>query len=128
MEKDKSTVSNKNSFIGVDVNLPEDRKKVKSLKQYKEEKLGKLGTEKRDSYEAELKMEIIQDMIREIRKKRHLSQEELGDLVGVKKSQISKLEKGYENATVSTLSKVFKALNAKIKISVELEDEKLELV
>ena len=73
-------------------------------------------------------MEILQDLIRETRKKRNLSQQELGEKVGVGKAQISKLEKGYSNTSIALITKVFSALNAKIKISVELDDQELELV
>ena len=59
----------------------------------------------------------------EIRKKRNLSQEELGLKIGVKKSQISKIESGYDNISLKIISKVFVALNAKLKISVVLDDE-----
>lgn len=48
---------------------------------------------------------------------------------GVNKSQISKIESGYDNLTLTTIAKIFTALNAKISINVELEEgEKLELV
>jgi len=110
------------------VSLPNNRKRGKSLDQYQDEQLGKVGTPKRDAFELELNMEIIQELIRETRKKRHLSQQELGDLIGVNKSQISKLEKSYDNASISLIAKVFAALNAKIKISIELEQSKFELV
>jgi len=44
------------------------------------------------------------------------------------KSQISKLESGYDNISLNVISKVFNALNAKIKISIELEEgSQLEL-
>ncbi|WCC44032.1 helix-turn-helix transcriptional regulator [Tenacibaculum finnmarkense] len=54
--------------------------------------IGKKGTEERDEYEFELKLELIGDMIKTARKKRKLTQEQLGELVGVKKAQISRLE------------------------------------
>jgi HTH-type transcriptional regulator/antitoxin HipB len=97
--------------------------KSKSLSQYKDETLGEIGTKGRDAFELELKMEIIQDLIKETRKKRNLSQQQLGDLIGVNKAQISKIEKGYSNTTISMISKVFSALNAKVKISIELDQE-----
>ena len=47
--------------------------------------IGKKGTQERDEYEFELKLELIGDMIKIARKKRNLTQEQLGALVGVKK-------------------------------------------
>jgi len=62
------------------------------------------------------------EMIKNVRKERNLTQEELGQLVGVQKSQISKLEKGSKNVTIATVLKVFDALKAQIKFKVELLD------
>jgi len=45
----------------------------------------------RDEYEYELRMDLLGRMIKTTRKERHLTQEELGKIVGVNKSQISKL-------------------------------------
>jgi len=47
----------------------------------------------RDEYEMELRVEIHGEMIRTVRKEIHLTQEQLGRLIGVNKSQISKLKK-----------------------------------
>ena len=53
---------------------------------------------------------FVGEAIRRARLSRNLTQEELGALVGVKRSQISKLEKGASVITLPTMSKVFKAL------------------
>lgn len=111
---------------GTIVEFSENRRS-KSLSNYKNEILGEIGSESRNAFELELKMEILQDLIKEARKKRNLSQQQLGDLIGVNKAQISKLEKGYSNTTISMISKVFNALGTKIKISIEFEESQLEL-
>ncbi len=80
--------------------------------------IGKKGTKERDEYEFELKIEIIGDMIRTARKKRKLTQEQLGDLVGVKKSQISRLENSTGNVTFETVMKIFNALGAKLNLTL----------
>ena len=49
-----------------------------------------------------------------------MTQEEIGKLIGVQKAQISRLENNASNVTMDTLIKVFTALNAKIKLQVEL--------
>ena len=103
------------------------RIKTYSLDQMKDEFLGKEGTPERDQYEYELKMELLGQMIRKARIERKLTQEQLGELVGVKKAQISKLENSLNSATIDTIIKVFKALNADISFNVKLENEKLTL-
>jgi len=71
-----------------------------------------------------LKVEVLGEMIKKVRKDRHLTQEELGKLVGVNKSQISKLERNTKNVTIATILKIFNALKANIKFSVERLDDK----
>ena len=80
----------------------------------KDELWGPIGTPERDAMEAQLKEDIqsyfVGEAIKKARLKQNLTQEELGERVGVKRSQICKLESGKSSITLSTMSKVFKAL------------------
>lgn len=89
--------------------------------------IGKVGTPKRDQFEFELKLELLGEMIRTARKERQLTQEQLGELVGVQKSQISKLENNSKNVTIETILKVFEALKAKVNFKVELLGNEVEI-
>ena len=89
--------------------------------------IGKRGTPKREAFEYELRLDLLGEAIKQARKERHLTQEELGALVGVKKSQISKLENSLTDARFETIIKVFKALNAKINFNVELLNQDIKL-
>ena len=99
--------------------------KMMTLDQLKDKHIGKIGTSKRDEYEMELKVEVLGEMIKTVRKEKHLTQEQLGELVGVNKSQISKLERNTKNVTLETILKVFRALRTNIKFSLESIDENL---
>jgi len=88
---------------------------------------GKKGTHKRDEYEYELKMELLGKMVKTTRKARNLTQEQLGKLIGVNKSQISKIENNANSARIDTILKVFKALKAEINFNVQLENKKLQI-
>ncbi len=107
----------------------EDIGKMKkmTLDQLKDKHLGKVGTPKRDKYEFDLKIEVLGDMIKSVRKERHLTQEQLGKLVGVQKSQISKLENNTRNVTIETILKVFNAMKTNIKFSIEMNDGHFEI-
>ena len=83
--------------------------------------------EERDEYEYELRMDLLGRMIKTTRKKRNLTQEKLGKMIGVHKSQISKLENNANSARIETIIKVFQALKAEIKFNVILENNKLEI-
>jgi HTH-type transcriptional regulator/antitoxin HipB len=105
---------------------------MKKLKKYTLEEItdkhiGKRGSAKREAFENELQLDLIGEAIKKARKERNLTQEQLGKLVGVKKSQISKLENSLTDARFETIIKVFKALNAKISFNVELLNQKMDL-
>lgn len=93
-----------------------------SLEEMKDKYIGKVGTSERDEYEYELRMDVLGKMIKTVRQERHLTQEELGKLIGVQKAQISKLENSANSATIDTILKVFKALKAEINFNIKLED------
>ena len=99
--------------------------KTYSLEEMTNKHIGKVGTPKRDAFENELRLDIIGQTIKSIRKERNLTQEELGELIGVKRAQISKIENSLTDARFDTILKVFKALNAKINFNVEILNQKL---
>ncbi len=101
--------------------------KTQTLADMKDKYIGKIGSNERDSYEYELRMDVLGKMIKAARQEQNLTQEELGKLVGVQKAQISKLESSANSATIATVLKVFKALKAEIHFNVKLEDHFIEL-
>ena len=101
--------------------------KMMTLDQMKDRDIGKIGTKERDNYEFDLRMEVLGEMIRSVRKERKLTQDQLGKLIGVQKSQISKLERSAKNVTIETILKVFNALKANIKFSVEMNEAEFKV-
>ncbi|MCF1716711.1 helix-turn-helix domain-containing protein [Flavihumibacter sp. RY-1] len=98
-----------------------------SLAEMKDKYIGKKGTKEREQYEYELRMDVLGRMIKQARQERNLTQEQLGELVGVQKAQISKLESSANSATIDTIIRVFKALKADIHFNVTIENRQLEL-
>ncbi len=92
-----------------------NRKKMTlySYDELKNEVLGEVGTPSRDEYEKEVDEALyayrIGEAIKQARLQQNLTQEELGEKLGVKKAQISRLERGY-SITIPTMCRVFKAL------------------
>lgn len=101
--------------------------KTYSLEEMLDKHIGRPGTPKRVEFESELRLDLLGDAIKQARKERNLTQEQLGQLVGVKKAQISKLENSLTDARFETIIKVFKALNAKVNFNVELLNQTVEL-
>ena len=83
--------------------------------------IGKVGTPERDKYEQELAEEIqayhLGEAIKEARLSMNLTQEQLGEMVGVQKSQISRLEKG-RRVSIASMARLFKAMG--IPLSLEI--------
>jgi len=106
------------------------KKQIKStsLAGMEDKHIGKIGSSGRDEYEYELRMDFLGRMIRAARQERNLTQQQLGELIGVQKAQISKLESSTNSATIDTIHKVFKALKADIHFNVTLEKQHLQLI
>ena len=95
--------------------------KTYGLEELTDKYIGKKGTKKRDEFENELRLDLLGQAIKQARQERNLTQEQLGELVGVKKAQMSKIENSVTDARFATIIKVFKALDAKVNFNVELK-------
>lgn len=91
--------------------------KFYSEKEMLDKHIGKLGTTERDKFEDDFNTFLIGEAIKEARQKKKLTQEQLGMMVGVKKSQISKIESG-RNLTLSTIAKVLHAMGLQAHLSI----------
>ncbi|MCK9399575.1 MAG: helix-turn-helix domain-containing protein [Bacteroidales bacterium] len=82
-------------------------------------KYGKLGSPARDEFEQNSRAFIIGEMIKEARKLAHLTQDDLAEKIGTKKSYISRIENGKIDIQLSTLFKIFEeGLGRKLGITV----------
>ena len=87
--------------------------KLYSLDEVTDELIGKKGSTERTEFDNKVEEALhayrIGEAIKKARIMQNLTQEELGERVGVQKSQISRIEKGY-SISIPTMSRVFKAL------------------
>ena len=90
-----------------------------TLEKVKDRYIGRRGSARREHYEAALRMDLLSEEIRSVRKSKNLTQEQLGHLVGVQKAQISKLESHANSATIDTLLRIFHAMDAEVYFRVE---------
>ena len=82
-------------------------------------KYGKIGTEKRDDFEERAQYYVISEMLKEARKEAKMTQEQLAEKVGTKKSYISRLENGKCDIQLSTLYRIFEfGLGKKINLLI----------
>jgi len=96
-----------------------DSKKIRNFDQLLKAKYGQRGSETRNEFEENAQKFYISEMLKDARKKAKLTQTELADKIGTKKSYISKVENGKGNITVETLIRIFeKGLNRKVGIII----------
>jgi len=96
----------------------ENYKGISNFDELLDKKYGKIGTQKRNDFEENAHMFIISEMLKEARKDAKMTQEQLAEKVGTKKSYISKLENAKGNINLSTLFRIFEiGLNRKIGLT-----------
>ena len=103
--------------------MKEDTLKTYSLEDLTDKHIGKRGTPARSQFNQALEMDILGDIVKRIRLDKKLTQEQLGELIGVKKAQISKIENNAKDLRLSTILRVFNALKAKVTLSIEFEKD-----
>jgi DNA-binding XRE family transcriptional regulator len=96
----------------------ENYKGISNFDELLDKKYGKIGTQKRNVFEENAHMFIISEMLKEARKDAKMTQEQLAEKAGTKKSYISKLENANGNINLSTLFRIFEiGLNRKIGLT-----------
>jgi len=95
-----------------------DYKGIKTFDELIEREHGKIGTDSRNEYEEKSQMFIVSEMLKEARKESRMTQEQLAEKSGTKKSYISRIENAKGNIQLSTLIRLFeKGLNRKIGLT-----------
>lgn len=95
-----------------------ETKKITSFDELIELEHGKIGSNSRNEYEEHAQMFIVSEMLKEARLEANLTQQQLAERAGTKKSYISKVENGKGNLQLSTLIRIFeKGLNRKIGLT-----------
>jgi DNA-binding XRE family transcriptional regulator len=87
-----------------------DKELIRNAKNFDELldiKYGKIGTKNRDDIEERAQYFVISEMLKEARKEAKMTQEQLAEKVGTKKSYISRLENGKCDIQLSTLYRIF---------------------
>ncbi len=96
--------------------------KLTTLSELEDEVLGPIGTPERDDYEAKLAEELhayhVGESIKQARLSKHLTQAELGERLGMHKSQVSRLESG-KSITLNSMMRVFKTLGVECTLDMK---------
>lgn len=94
-------------------------KKLTTFEEHLDKQYGKKGNSKREKFETESLAFRLGEMLKNERKKAQLTQEQLAEKTGTKKSYISRIEAGKSDIQLSTFSRIIEiGLNKKISISI----------
>lgn len=98
-----------------------NKKDITSWSQIKDQVYGEKGTERRDTLEREAEAFKIGVLLKKARESRHMTQEELAQIIDKKRTYISRVENDGSNITLSTLFDIVeKGLGGKVRISIEV--------
>ena len=79
---------------------------------------GNEGTATRDEFDRETEAFCLAQTLKEERKRAGLTQEELADKIGTKKTYISRLENGKADIQLSTLFRIFEGLGKRVSLTI----------
>jgi DNA-binding XRE family transcriptional regulator len=78
-------------------------KNIVTFDEHLDQRYGKIGTLKRTEFEIKAKAFAIGEILREARKEAQMTQEQLAQKTGTRKSFISRIENGHSDIQLSTL-------------------------
>lgn len=79
---------------------------------------GEIGTDSRDLFDIETEAFCLAQTLKEERKRAGLTQQELADRIGTKKTYISRLENGKADIQLSTLFRIFEGLGRRVSLTI----------
>ena len=95
------------------------KKEITTFEEYLDKTYGKIGTRTRADFDIKAKSFAIGEIIKEERKSAKMTQEELANRTGTRKSFISRIENGHSDIQLSTLYKLIEqGLGKKINLSI----------
>ena len=101
------------------MNVLKNNMELKSFDEHLDERYGPIGSKKRTDFEIKAKAFAIGELIREERKNAKMTQEELAEKTGTKKSFISRIENGHSDIQLSTLFKLIEiGLGKEINLTI----------
>ena len=94
--------------------------KTTSINELLDRDIGIKGSPEREKFDAKVQSGVIAAQLKELRKQKNLTQQQLADLVGMDKGRISKIEKGTRNLTIETINRIAHAMGAKVNLSLQV--------
>lgn len=81
--------------------------------------IGEKGTSNRDKFDAKVQSAVIAYQLKELRQNKQITQQQLAEMIGIDKTQISKIERGSRNLTIETIARVVHALGGTFSLNIQ---------
>ncbi|MBZ0242119.1 MAG: helix-turn-helix domain-containing protein [Bacteroidales bacterium] len=94
-------------------------KNITSYNEHLNKRYGVIGSEKRTEFEIKAKAFAIGEILRDARKEAKMTQEDLANKTGTRKSFISRIENGHSDIQLSTLYRLIEiGLGKKVNLTI----------
>ncbi len=80
--------------------------------------VGEKGTERRNAHDEAVNSYLMGEAIKQARLSKNLTQIQFGEMIGIKRAQVSRIENGH-NLTFTTIARAFKALGIAASLDVD---------
>ena len=95
-------------------------KDIVTFDEHIDQRYGKIGTKKRTEFEIKAKSFAIGEILRDARKEAQMTQEELAQKTGTRKSFISRIENGHSDIQLSTLYRLVEiGFGKKVNVTID---------
>ena len=93
----------------------------KTINEHFDKKYGEPGSKSRNEFEQKSEAFMVAELVKESRKKAHMTQEQLAKKLNVNRAYISKIERASSDVRISTLRRIIETgLGGKLHINVDL--------
>ena len=100
-------------------NEQKSKNEIVSWDSHLDKKYGERGTASRTDFEVKARAFVVGEVLKEERTKAHMTQAQLAEKTGTKKSYISRIENGHADIQLSTLYRLIEqGLNRKLEFSI----------
>lgn len=100
----------------IKINIEKLKKETHSANDYLDAKYGEVGTPDREEFSKNAIAFYYGELIKEKRKEKHLTQEELAQQIGKNRAYIARIEQGKTDLQLSNFMQIINALGLSLKI------------
>lgn len=98
------------------LNLERIKRELPTANDYLDNQYGKQGTPEREEFNAKALSYYYGELIKEKRKEKHLTQQQLADQIGKERAYIAKIEQGKTDLQLSNFMQIINALGLTLQI------------